>query len=565
MPSTNLDFNIIAKTGQALGEIRLLKAEIQDLGRSLRAAVKAGDTAGAQTISQNIGRMEAQLRGLNRTLGQTEVAGVQAARGLSLTARSFRSLEGGVQGLVKSFGGARAGLVALGVTVFAKGIIDQLSEVEKRLTDLRDKAREIGVKPIVLQAAQEVARETGQSAEDATKAMEGLGEAIRKARVEAASGQPIGQATRGPFANAPLVMRGSAGDAAPQPSQTIATAQGVVSVLRGGQPIVLNYAKALEMVGAQTERFTADQKGMAEQQQAALRGFLAIQKQLSPQLFDELSRTLFKGVPADSMIKIAPAELDKLQAKIAELQTSARGATDGAMSDLEKLTAARGQVLTQWYETEAKFFAMIQPLELAATQSLANWIKPAAEVLFPALKTALDFVSDAINRQVAAWKALSDTVSSLAQPIMDAARSVGSGIQAAWDAVKSAASTATPQMSFATGGMVRGPGGPTSDSILARLSNGEFVMSAGAVQRWGAGLLASMNGGGTLIPRNGKYAAGGLVAAGGGAPVHLHLGGSSFALSGSQTVVNALVVEAHRHKIRSAGIKPSWYGGSPAR
>jgi hypothetical protein len=62
------------------------------------------------------------------------------------------------------------------------------------------------------------------------------------------------------------------------------------------------------------------------------------------------------------------------------------------------------------------------------------------------------------------------------------------------------------------------------------------------------------------------FAAGGLVSAGGGGtPVHLHLGGHSFALSGSESVVGSLVVEAHRHKIRSAGVKPSWYGGTPGR
>jgi hypothetical protein len=47
--------------------------------------------------------------------------------------------------------------------------------------------------------------------------------------------------------------------------------------------------------------------------------------------------------------------------------------------------------------------------------------------------------------------------------------------------------------------------------------------------------------------------------------VHLHIGGHSFALSGQTGVVDALVTEAHRHKIRATGIKPSWYGGTPGR
>jgi hypothetical protein len=123
-------------------------------------------------------------------------------------------------------------------------------------------------------------------------------------------------------------------------------------------------------------------------------------------------------------------------------------------------------------------------------------------------------------------------------------------------------------MPMASGGAVRGPGTATSDSILARLSNGEFVMRAAAVNRWGPRFMAALNGlqnpfgyaGGGLVPR---FADGGLVTAGaaGGTPVHLHLGGHAFALSGSESVVSSLVTEAHRQRMRSAGTKPSWYGG----
>ena len=37
---------------------------------------------------------------------------------------------------------------------------------------------------------------------------------------------------------------------------------------------------------------------------------------------------------------------------------------------------------------------------------------------------------------------------------------------------------------FARGGLVSGPGGPTSDSISARLSHGEFVVNAAATRRY---------------------------------------------------------------------------------
>jgi tape measure domain-containing protein len=46
---------------------------------------------------------------------------------------------------------------------------------------------------------------------------------------------------------------------------------------------------------------------------------------------------------------------------------------------------------------------------------------------------------------------------------------------------------------FATGGILRGPGTGTSDSILARLSNGEGIINARAVQHYGAGLVHQLN------------------------------------------------------------------------
>ena len=46
---------------------------------------------------------------------------------------------------------------------------------------------------------------------------------------------------------------------------------------------------------------------------------------------------------------------------------------------------------------------------------------------------------------------------------------------------------------FAEGGPVRGPGTATSDSILARLSNGEFVIRTAAVQHYGVELFEALN------------------------------------------------------------------------
>lgn len=61
---------------------------------------------------------------------------------------------------------------------------------------------------------------------------------------------------------------------------------------------------------------------------------------------------------------------------------------------------------------------------------------------------------------------------------------------------------------FAGGGKVTGPGTGTSDSILARLSNGEYVLRAAAVRQYGTAILDRMNG--LQMP---AFADGGLVEA----------------------------------------------------
>ncbi len=73
----------------------------------------------------------------------------------------------------------------------------------------------------------------------------------------------------------------------------------------------------------------------------------------------------------------------------------------------------------------------------------------------------------------------------------------------------------------AAGGYIRGPGSGTSDSIPARLSNGEYVIRAAAVERIGVDALHAINGLRSPIgrPRPGgvqRFADGGLVTGGAG-------------------------------------------------
>ena len=60
-----------------------------------------------------------------------------------------------------------------------------------------------------------------------------------------------------------------------------------------------------------------------------------------------------------------------------------------------------------------------------------------------------------------------------------------------WGAIAGAFSSGT--VTAATGGYIRGPGTSTSDSIPARLSNGEFVVKADSVAHYGEGFMHAIN------------------------------------------------------------------------
>jgi hypothetical protein len=113
---------------------------------------------------------------------------------------------------------------------------------------------------------------------------------------------------------------------------------------------------------------------------------------------------------------------------------------------------------------------------------------------------------------------------------------------------------------FASGGIVRGPGGPRSDSILARLSNGEGVINARAVGFYGPRLIEALNS--LAFPR---FADGGIVgsaamatAGASGTPVNLSLNGRSYQTTAASNVASALVNDVRRSNRVSTGRARGW-------
>lgn len=132
--------------------------------------------------------------------------------------------------------------------------------------------------------------------------------------------------------------------------------------------------------------------------------------------------------------------------------------------------------------------------------------------------------------------------------------------------------------SKAGGGMVFGAGTSTSDSILARLSNGEFVVRAAAVRKYGSRLLHQINslnfggfaegglvdlmGGSSLAP---SFAGGGDIkvarASGTKRPIILQFAdGNEFQVEATGRTADSIGRYASKRRLASSGRKPSYIG-----
>ena len=104
---------------------------------------------------------------------------------------------------------------------------------------------------------------------------------------------------------------------------------------------------------------------------------------------------------------------------------------------------------------------------------------------------------------------LADNTSSLTDKVKALGASIAQAV--AQLAAMQIAKAAAGAMSFASGGLVLGPGTGTSDSIPAWLSNGEFVMRNAARSYYGADFMSALNG--LRVPKEAirGFADGGLV------------------------------------------------------
>jgi hypothetical protein len=216
----------------------------------------------------------------------------------------------------------------------------------------------------------------------------------------------------------------------------------------------------------------------------------------------------------------------------AELKKSGRAITPETLARLDQYEAA-------WDKLGDAIESVFQPLVVGLFPEITKTIEATAREIEGLIQAVRDFVD---------WLKKADAWIMEHRPLggdPNAGRNFGGGSDAP----------------FAGGGYVSGPGGPTSDSILARLSDGEYVMRARAVERWGPQFMEMLNNlrnpfafaqGGMVRSRRTSFASGGLVA-GGGATVNLMFPGGSFALQADNAIVGSLTREARRAGMLQGG------------
>jgi hypothetical protein len=186
-----------------------------------------------------------------------------------------------------------------------------------------------------------------------------------------------------------------------------------------------------------------------------------------------------------SPFREAAAEIDRILASLPArieqgLASAGQGAT-GLAADIRSLPAAISVAL----EAIAALSSAIGAIPSAAVATLAERFAGLAQTIATSWGSAME----AIVSQTASMTA---SVGNLINGLIARLAALRAAIASASSSSSSGSSGPAPE--FATGGFVSGGGTGTSDSIPAWLSNGEFVVKARAVRRYGLDFLHAING-----------------------------------------------------------------------
>lgn len=235
---------------------------------------------------------------------------------------------------------------------------------------------------------------------------------------------------------------------------------------------------------------------------------------------------------------------------------------------------AIGTMIANWDSVKSAFASGWDVIEQAAT-SVWEGIKSAAASAWQAIVTGAQSAGQSIvsgfQSALSSVKGFFADLASAVQGYFNSIMSwLGSIISKAGEAKSAVANSGGGSTTArAQGGPIYGPGTSTSDSILARLSTGEFVVKAKAVAAYGLNFLRNVNDM-RYVP---AYATGGAVGLANrvarmpaspslqsqSRPFNLVLDGKTFSgLSAPSDTAENLIRFSRAREVRSGGRKPNW-------
>lgn len=204
------------------------------------------------------------------------------------------------------------------------------------------------------------------------------------------------------------------------------------------------------------------------------------------------------------------------QDAIARAHQNAAASLSALLPELERTAQVVGSPdslarIQSWKNEIASIQTVVDPMAASFNAAFKDGLTGLFEDVISRAKSARDAFAD-FGRSVLATieKILAQRLAEKLLGGLTGGSGEGAGGTGGW------VSAGLKLFGFATGGLVRGPGTATSDSIPARLSAGEYVVRADAVRRLGVGFLDTLNGlraqPGVVAGRM-AFAAGGLVPA----------------------------------------------------
>ncbi|MBB2697686.1 UNVERIFIED_ORG: hypothetical protein GGI66_002346 [Rhizobium esperanzae] len=281
-----------------------------------------------------------------------------------------------------------------------------------------------------------------------------------------------------------------------------------------------------------------------------------------------------KAQPAAGIADTLAKPFEEARDRIATALTAVPAAVTTALQTVQATVAEGGASLGD---------ALVAPFESMATRipQILERMTSAVRSQFDAMLASVRSAVTQLQSAVASLEALAARAEAAASRARSATANTGGDGLATGGLVGR----------FTGGGRVSGPGSGTSDSILARLSNGEFVIRKRAVDKYGSEFFAALNSarlsGAQLLSRlrhgfaNGgpvdlsgvvsslttgmrgpslvpAFADGGPVAGGGGRPINLTFDGQTYQMIAPEDVADRLAKHQGRQGLRRAGKTPSW-------